>query len=142
MNKRQAAIQAGYAVSTASIMAKRLTDRLSCCQAFIEEMQRQGLTIEAIVGEIKRGMTEPVHPNHPDFPDNFNRRAYADMAIRLYGGYAPTKVDVKKDSREEYFRVDMETIRLAEEVSGEKILGDDAQIIAPDKKDEPASQGS
>jgi hypothetical protein len=140
LNKRQAAIQAGYAVSTASIMAKKLTDRLSCCQAFIEEMQRQGLTIEAIVGEIKRGMTEPVHPNHPDFPDNFNRRAYADMAIRLYGGYAPTKVNVKKDSREEYFRVDIETIRLAEEVSGEKILDDGVPpIIAPDKEDESPS---
>jgi hypothetical protein len=124
-------------------MAKRLTDRLACCQAFIEEMQRQGLTIEAIVGEIKRGMTEPVLPNHPDFPDNFNRRAYADMAIRLYGGYAPTKVDVKKDSREEYFRVDIETIRVAEEVTGEKILNDDnVPIIASDKEDESPSQGS
>jgi hypothetical protein len=59
------------------------------------------------------------------------------MAIRLYGGYAPTKVDVKKDSREEYFRVDIETIRLAEEVSGEKILDGDIPIIAPDKEDEP-----
>jgi hypothetical protein len=139
MNKRQAAIQAGYAVSTASIIAKKLTDRLSCCQAFIEEMQRQGLTIEAIVGEIRRGMTEPVLPNHPDFPDNFNRRAYADMAIRLYGGYAPTKVDVKKESREDYFRVDIKTIRLAEEVTGEKILDDDTPIIAPDKEDESPS---
>jgi hypothetical protein len=58
------------------------------------------------------------------------------MAIRLYGGYAPTKVDVKKDSREEYFRVDIETLRLAEEITGEKILND-TPIIAPDKEDEP-----
>jgi len=80
MNKRQAAIQAGYAPSTASIMAKRLTDRLACNRIFIEEMQRQGLTVEAIVGEIKRGMTEGMHPHYSDQPDNFNRRAYTDMA--------------------------------------------------------------
>jgi hypothetical protein len=128
MNKRQAAIQAGYAVSTASIMAKRLTDRLSCCQAFMEEMQRQGLTIEAIVGEIKRGMTEAVLPKHPDFPDNCNRRAYADIAIRLYGGYAPAKIEVQKKSQEEYFMVDIETIRIAEEISGEKILDEDPRL--------------
>ena len=139
MNKRQAAIQAGYAVSTASIIAKRLTDRLTCCQAFIEEMQRQGLTIEAIVGEIKRGMTEAVLPKHPDCPDNCNRRAYADMAIRLYGGYAPTKIEVQKKSQEDYVMVDIETIRIAERLAGEKILDDDDQIMAPDKKDEPAS---
>jgi len=55
-NKRQAAIQAGYAPSTASIMAKRITDKLSCNKIFIEEAHRQGLTVEAIIGEIKRGV--------------------------------------------------------------------------------------
>jgi hypothetical protein len=137
MNKRQAAIQAGYAVSTASIMAKRLTDRLTCCQAFIEEMQRQGLTIEAIVGEIKRGMTEAVNPKYPDCPDNCNRRAYADMAIRLYGGYAPAKVDIQKNSQERSVTVSIETIRLAEELSGEKILDEDAIVVDPDDDETP-----
>jgi hypothetical protein len=87
-------------------------------------------------------MTEAVLPKHPDFPDNCNRPAYADMAIRLYGGYAPTKVDVKKDSGEEYFRVDIETIRLAEKILGEKILDDDTPIIAPVKEDESPDQES
>jgi hypothetical protein len=137
MNKRQAAIQAGYAVSTASIMAKRLTDRLTCSQAFIEEMHKQGLTIEAIVEEIKRGMTEAMHPQHPDQPDNFNRRAYADMAIRLYGGYAPTKVDVQKNSQERSFRLSMETVRIAEELTGEKILVEDAIVVDPDDDETP-----
>jgi len=102
----------------------------------MEEMQRQGLTIPAIVAEVKRGMTEAVLPKQPDFPDNCNRRAYADMAIRLYGAYTPTKADVKKDSREDYVMVDIETIRFAEEHSGEKILDDDTPIIAPDKEDD------
>lgn len=108
MNKRQAAIQAGYAPSTASIMAKKLTDRLTCNRIFIEEAQRQGLTIEAIVGEIKRGMTEAAHPQHPDQPDNFNRRGYTDMALRIYGGYAPTKLDIKKDTREVSYQISIE----------------------------------
>lgn len=98
MNKRQAAIQAGYAPSTASIMAKRLTDRLLCNRYFIEEMQRQGLMVEAIVGEIKRGMSEAMDPRYPNKLDNFNRRFYTDMAIKLYGGYAPTKYDIKSES--------------------------------------------
>jgi hypothetical protein len=100
MNKRQAAIQAGYAPSTANIMAKRITDKISCNKYFIEEAQRQGLTIDAIIGEVKRGMTEAVHPQFPNQPDNFNRRAYTDMAIKIYGGYAPSKLDVRQESRE------------------------------------------
>ena len=83
MIKRQAAIQAGYAPSTASVMANRLTNRLACNRAFLEEAHRQGLTIEAIIGELKRGVTEAMHPQAPSQPDNFNRRGYTDMAIKL-----------------------------------------------------------
>lgn len=100
MNKRQAVIQAGYATSTASIMAKRITDKISSNKIFIEEAHRQGLTVEAIIGEVKRGMTEAVHPQFQNQPDNFNRRSYTDMAIKIYGGYAPNKLDVRQDSRE------------------------------------------
>jgi len=94
MNKRQAAIQAGYAPATASLMAKRLTDKLACNRYFIEEAHRQGLTVEAIIRELKRGVTEAMHPLHPDKPDNYNRRGYTDLAMKLYGAYAPTKIDV------------------------------------------------
>lgn len=98
MNKRQAAIQAGYAPSTASIMAKRLTDKLACNRYFMEEAHRQGLTVEAIIGELKRGVTEAMHPLRPDQPDNYNRRGYTDLALKLFGAYAPTKfdMDIKK----------------------------------------------
>lgn len=100
LNKRQAAIQAGYAPSTASIMAKRLTDRLTCNRIFMAEALRQGLTIEAIVGELKRGVTKAMHPQHPDQPDNFNRRAYTDLAMKMFGAYPPQKVDVDIEKRE------------------------------------------
>ncbi len=122
LNKRQAAIQAGYAPSTASIMAKRLTDRLSCNKIFIEEMQKQGLTVEAIIGEIKRGMTEGMHPQHPDQPDNFNRRAYTDMAVKIYGGYAPTKVDVHKESLEARYEMTPRDIKRLEDYKREQLL--------------------
>ena len=136
MNKRQAAIQAGYAASTASIMATRLTDRLACNREFIEEMDRQGLTIRSIVGEVKRGMTKAVHPSHPDQPDNFNRRAYTDMAIRLYGGYAPAKIDVQKEQREESVMLEAKTICMIKKVTGEDIFKSDPSAVISSADDE------
>ena len=136
MNKRQAAIQAGYAPSTASIMAKRLTDRLECNRIFIEEAQKQGLTVEAIIGEIKRGMTEAMHPLHQNQPDNFNRRAYTDMAMKMYGGYAPAKIDVHKESRELSFELSIETIKKLDEELGRKTIDENGKIIGCQKKDE------
>jgi hypothetical protein len=94
MNKRQSAIQAGYAPATASLMAKRLTDKLACNRYFMEEAHRQGLTVEAIISELKRGVIEAMHPLHPDRPDNYNRRGYTDLALKLYGAFAPTKIDL------------------------------------------------
>ena len=127
MNKRQAAIQAGYAPSTASIMAKRLTDKITCNRIFIEEAQRQGLTVEAIIGEIKRGMTEATLPQYPGHPDNFNRRGYTDMALRIYGGYAPNKLDIRKDSMEVGLQITIE-----DQIRAEKTL---AECIDMDKLD-------
>jgi len=40
-----------------------------------------------------------MHPQFPNQPDNFNRRAYTDMAVKIYGAYAPNKVDIQEDSR-------------------------------------------
>lgn len=100
MNKRQAAIQAGYAPATASIVAKKLTDRLVCNRYFMEEAHRQGLTVEAIISELKRGVTEAMNALRPDQPDNYNRRGYTDLAMKLFGAYAPTKVDLDIQKKE------------------------------------------
>jgi len=100
MNKRQAAIQAGYAPSTASIMAKKITDKLTANPIFIEECERQGLTVHAIVKELKRGVTGAMDPHRPDQPDNYNRRGYTDMALKLFGAYPPTKVEVDQRKAE------------------------------------------
>ena len=128
MNKRQAAIQPGYATSTASIMAKRLTDKITCNRIFIEEAQRQALTVEAIIGEIKRGMTEATLPQYPGHPDNFNRRGYTDMALRMYGGYAPNKLDIRKDTVELGLQITIE-----DQIKADKIL---AECIETDRLDQ------
>jgi hypothetical protein len=139
LNKRQAAIQAGYAPSTASIMAKRLTDKITCNRIFIEEAQRQGLTVEAIIGEIKRGMTEATLPQYPGHPDNFNRRGYTDMALRMYGGYAPNKLDIRKDTTEVGLKITIE-----DQIEADKILAecmkmekiDNDEIISSELQDD------
>jgi hypothetical protein len=114
MNKRQAAIQAGYAPATASLMAKRLTDKLACNRYFMEEAHRQGLTVEAIIGELKRGVTEAMYPLRPDQPDNYNRRGYTDLALKLFGAYAPTKVDLDIQKKEATIVITPETIERLE----------------------------
>ncbi len=108
-------------------MAKRLTDRLECNRIFIEEAHRQGLTVEAIIGEIKRGMTEGMHPQHPEQPDNFNRRAYTDMAIKIFGGYSPAKLDVDINKREMTIEITPETIKRIEKCK--RIMAEDVSHI-------------
>ena len=118
MNKRQAAVQAGYAPSTASIVAKRLTDKLSCNTIFLEECERQGLTVHAIVKELKRGVTKAMDPHKPDQPDNFNRRSYTDMALKIYGAYPPTKIEL--DQRKLEIHLTPEVLERIKEIKGDK----------------------
>jgi len=42
----------------------------------------------------KRGMTKAMHPQFPEHPDNLNRRGYTDMAVKIYGVYAPNRHDI------------------------------------------------
>ena len=120
MNKRQAAIQAGYASSTASIVAKKLTDRLACNKYFMEEAHRQGLTVEAIISELKRGVTEAMHALYPNQPDNYNRRGYTDLAMKLFGAYAPTKVDLDIQKKEATIVITPEIIERLERYERQK----------------------
>ena len=54
------------------------------------------------------------HTQHPDHPDHFNRRGYVDMALRIYGGYAPSKFEIQKETREESLHISIEQKRSAE----------------------------
>ena len=55
-----------------------------------------------------------MHPQHPEQPDNFNRRAYADMALKIFGGYSPTKLDVDVNQREIKIEITPDIIKRAE----------------------------
>lgn len=91
-------------------------------------------------------MTEATLPQHPEHPDNFNRRGYTDMALRIYGGYAPSKLEIEKSTKEESFHVSIEQIRSAEKViadyidversDGTQITNDELQADCLIKTDE------
>ena len=85
-------------------------------------------------------MTEAMHPLHPNQPDNFNRRAYTDMAMKMFGGYAPAKIDVHKESRELSFELSIETIKKLDEELGRKTIDENGEIIGCQKKDEDSDQ--
>jgi len=51
-------------------------------------------------GAAEKGISYPLHPLHPDQPDNYNRRGYTDIAMKLFGVYAPTKVDLDIQKKE------------------------------------------
>jgi hypothetical protein len=140
LNNRQAAIQAGYAPSSASIMAKKLTDKLACNRAFIEECERQGLTIHAIIKELKRGVTRAMHPGNPLQPDNFNRKGYLDIALKLFGAYPPIKMEL--DERRIEIQITPETLERIEKLKGKeafiKLLSEEeTEENYPSKNDAP-----
>ena len=140
LNKRQAAIQAGYSPSSASIMAKKLTDRLASNKAFLEECERQGLTVHAIIKELKRGVTRAMHPGDPLQPDNFNRRGYLDIALKLFGAYPPLKMEL--DERRIEIQITPETLERIEKLKGKeafiKLLSEEeTEENHPSEKDIP-----
>jgi hypothetical protein len=141
LNKRQAAIQAGYAPATASLMAKRLTDKLTCNRVFMEEAHRQGLTVEAIIGEILRGMTEARHPLRPDQPDNYNRRGYTDIAMRLFGAYAPTKIDMDIKKQEAKIIITPEILERLERYNRQRAELEQMGHIVPDPPEDKTPFG-
>jgi phage terminase small subunit len=141
MNKRQAAIQAGYAPATASLMAKRLTDKLACNRYFMEEAHRQGLTVEAIISELKRGVTKAMHPLRPDQPDNYNRRAFLDIAMRLFGAYAPTKIDMDIKKQEAKIIITPEILERLERYNRQRAELEQMGHIVSDPQEDKAPFG-
>jgi phage terminase small subunit len=141
MNKRQAAIQAGYSPATASLMAKRLTDKLACNRYFMEEAHRQGLTVEAIISELKRGVTKAMHPLRPDQPDNYNRRAFLDIAMRLFGAYAPTKIDMDIKKQEAKIIITPEILERLERYNRQRAELEQMGHIVSDPQEDKAPFG-
>lgn len=122
MNNRKAAIHAGYAPSTASIMAKRIMDKLAGNRTYIEELERQGLTIPKLVAKHAE-LLEAMHPFRPDQLDNSTRLKAVEMAFKLWGVF-PSR-NKKISEAESYSELSIDGIRRAEKYSKEKILIED-----------------
>lgn len=95
MNKRQAAIQAGYAPSTASIMAKRITDKLSGDKDFLKELERQGLSISYIVKKLKE-LLDSLEPFYPVWPGNMAEISALELVIEILDFSPSQKVEILK----------------------------------------------
>lgn len=80
-------------------IVNRAMDKLSKNEAFIDEMERQNLTEEFIVGKIKEGM-DAQHPLAADGRKDYHAiDKFTDKALRIQGGYAPTKIEQKTESK-------------------------------------------
>ena len=119
MNKRQAAIQAGYAPSTASIMAKRIMDKLSCNRDYVEEMERQGLTIPKLVSAHKE-LLKAMHPFCPDQPDNKTRLIAIEMAFKLWDVFPSRKKSIQETGTHQELSID--DVKREQRSKEEKIL--------------------
>jgi len=95
MNKRQSAIWAGYAPSTASIMAKRITDKLAGNKDFLEEMERQGLSISYIVKKLKE-LLDSLEPFYPVWPGNMAEISALELVIEILDFSPSQKVEILK----------------------------------------------
>lgn len=95
MNKRQSAIWAGYAPSTASIMAKRITDKLAGNKDFLEEMERQGLSISYIVKKLKE-LLDSLEPFYPVWPGNMAEISALELVIEILNFTPSQKIEILK----------------------------------------------
>lgn len=117
---------AGYSDSAASRMGAKLGERLLGNPAFIEACQDLKLTPKDIMTEVKRGMTEAMNPAHPDMPDNSSRQKYADMAIKILGGYAPSQHNVDIERRELRIELSSKQVERIERLTGKMVvIGED-----------------
>jgi len=119
MNKRQAAILAGYAPSTASIMAKRIMDKLSCNRDYVEEMERQGLTIPKLVSAHKE-LLQAMHPFCPDQPDSKTRLKAIEMAFKLWDAFPSQKKNIQETETHQELSID--DVKREQRSKEEKIL--------------------
>lgn len=119
-SKRKACMKAaGYAPSISPTMVEKSeVVRYKIRKA----MEANNLTPMRVAQKLDEKL-ECVDPNGN--PDNKNQLKAIDLTCKLGDYYPSQKVDISK--REESFRIDIKTIRLAEEVSGEKIL--DAEVV-------------
>lgn len=118
--RKECMVAAGYSENTYPSMVEKSTHLR---ELIYKSMSRHGLTPDTVCKKLAEKL-ECLDPK-TEAPDNSNQLKAVDMTCKLGDFYPSQKVDVTK--REEYFKVDIQTIRLAEKFSGEKIL--DAEVV-------------
>lgn len=122
---------AGYGKGTTSEM---IESRPRVRELLAYEMNRQGLTLEKIVGRHVKLLdcTHPANPKFPDFPkqeDNKIQMQAVAQGYKIQDAYAPTKLNIDKTER--HYSVSVQAYQRAEEVTGEKIID-----VLPEEEDE------
>jgi hypothetical protein len=112
--KRDAMRMAGYSDFT---KAKEVVEPMM--KQIRKEMKRQGITVPYLVSKHKE-LLECTDAMNEDHPDNKIQLKALQEAYKINEVYPMQKIQVDKTERSVH--VDIETIRIAEELSGEKII--------------------
>ncbi len=109
--------KAGFAKSTIRTMGKKIAEPVQ--KIVCREMDRQGMTLTKVVNAHKKLLTaeSAAHPGEPDNPTRFRA---VDMAYRLRDAFPSHKVDINQ--RNLSVAISVDTLRAAEEATGEKII--------------------
>jgi hypothetical protein len=90
-NPKRALVAAGYSGLNPSRDMKRLMTR----KPLIAELEKMGVTDETIARVIAEGL-EARHPMRPKMPDHHARVKFVSEANRIFGNYAPTKIQTQE----------------------------------------------
>jgi hypothetical protein len=87
MGNKQAAIQAGYALSSAPDVIPKLMAR----KPIIDALKAKGITDEKIASVIAEGL-DAMHPIRPEQPDHNARAKFEREANQVLDNYPPKKI--------------------------------------------------
>lgn len=93
--------EAGYSLSNPSKAIQQIVESPNVNKIIRKEMIVQGQNVQYLVSKLGE-LLEAMHPYYRSQPDNKERRQTLDMAFKLVGGYAPTKIDIKKETTAKY----------------------------------------
>jgi len=118
--KKECALQAGYSPNNIGNTVSNLNKNRSVNELIKLKMEEKGLTLDYLVDKQKE-ILESEHPKYEGKPDTTNRRLALDMAYNIIEAYGSQKIDINKSERKEVI-FGIEDYRLAEEITGEKII--------------------
>lgn len=111
--KKECAIAAGYSPKTpVQSIVNQFEEKIK------REMVRLGGTPRALAAKHLQKL-DCKHPAHPEQDDNSNQIKALDMAYQMFGVYPAQKIDINK--HEESVKLDMVTVQLIKEETGEDI---------------------